>query len=341
MKRDAAADGTLWRLGPWGAFLTVAGCGAVLPWFVSLGNPPLLPALSLLALVGAALLLMSAWHACRGMALKPAIAWGILSCDLAAGSAIAALIEPVAAGRPWQGHLVYLSSLAAMAAAISIFGARKPGGGAWALLMALLVLVLLIPWLESWGLRGKAAALNRLRLEPPWSLFFGLLVLAGATNYLPTRHGGAAGLFGLALGTELVALMYPDWPPERRARLWAVVPFLLALVTFRASGEWRHRRRAEPGLPALWLWFRDAWGVVWALRVRERFNRSAELANWPIRLDWYGVVPIETGGDVVIPAEAEETFRGLLRRFASAERIEQAAGSATLRPCPAEPPPGE
>jgi hypothetical protein len=75
----------------------------------------------------------------------------------------------------------------------------------------------------------------------------------------------------------------------------------------------------------MWGWFRDAWGVVWALRVQERFNRAAETAGWPIRLAWHGVVPVGSDGPVEIPPEAAATLAGLLRRFATAQRIEEAA----------------
>jgi hypothetical protein len=70
--------------------------------------------------------------------------------------------------------------------------------------------------------------------------------------------------------------------------------------------------------------FRDHWGVVWALRVRERFNRSAEAAGWPIRLTWHGVVPAPDGGGDrggAPPEVAEATLIGLLRRFATEDRL--------------------
>ena len=57
--------------------------------------------------------------------------------------------------------------------------------------MGILVLVLLIPWLEGPTCSGRPAAWP-LRLDAPWSLFYALLVIAGVTNYLPTRYGPAA-----------------------------------------------------------------------------------------------------------------------------------------------------
>ena len=79
-------------------------------------------------------------------------------------------------------------------------------------------------------------------------------------------------------------------------------------------------------LTRLWFWFRDHWGVVWALRNQERFNRTAELAGWPVRLTWYGlepVAPTRARRRAGRSAEAETTFRGLIRRFAQAWRLDQ------------------
>ena len=77
-------------------------------------------------------------------------------------------------------------------------------------MMGLLVLVFLIPWLEGRG------GWDRLRLDSPWTLFYGLLVLAGVTNYLPTRYGPAAAWLGLALVVEYLGLTRTGWPPSWR-----------------------------------------------------------------------------------------------------------------------------
>jgi hypothetical protein len=234
--------------------------------------------------------------------------------------------EPLASGRPIAGHLAYLSSLATVAALISIFGARTPGGGAWAILMGLLVLVFLLPWLEGSGLAGGAGAMGRLRLDPPWSIFFGLLVVAGVTNFLPTRFGVAACMVGISLGIELAALSMSGWEPSKRARAWSDAPTLLAIGILFAIEPRRLRGDSDERLANLWLWFRDHWGVVWALRVRERFNRAADGAGWPIRLSWQGPVSLDGGEPGEIPEAAVKTLASLLKRFAEPARLESAAG---------------
>ena len=91
-------------------------------------------------------------------------------------------------------------------------------------------------------------------------------------------------------------------------------------------------------LEQLWFWFRDLWGVVWALRIQERFNRTAELKGWPIRLSWFGLVPVDVSasladGPFAIPPEAEAAFRGLIRRFAQGARLDEVLASPVGTSC--------
>ena len=113
-----------------------------------------------------------------------------------------------------------------------------------------------------------------------------------------------------------------------------------------AVAAWSARRgagRAAGGphrLERLWFWFRDLWGVVWALRILERFNRTAELKGWPVRLGWFGLEPAGAPAGAAarsgrprsrIPPEAEAAFRGLIRRFAQPERLDEVLGRRRVR----------
>lgn len=305
-----------------GVLLGAGGCALV-------GAPGWAPGLELVGLAAAVGPWLEAWRAARGTALRPAVFWAGLAIGLGLLSLGTAWVEPPATGRPLTGHLVYLSVLCTCSALISVLNARTPGGVAWALLMALLVVVFLIPWLEGPGMARKAQGLNRLRLDAPWSVFYVLVVIAGITNYLPTRYGPAAAWLGLGLACEYVALTRSEVRLSHGARLWPVFPWTLAVAVWTARGLAGRRTPARSGLEATWLWFRDHWGVVWALRVQERFNRTAELLRWPIRLGWYGVVPapgqVGDGSEATrVPEAAEPTLRGLLRRFAREERIAEA-----------------
>jgi hypothetical protein len=284
-----------------------------------------------------------AWRATRGTALRPALVWAGLAIVAAITAVLLGSHEPIDGGRPGAGRLTYLSTLAVMAALGSVLNARAPGGRVWAGLMAILVLVFLIPWLEGpWRMR-RAGGLTLLHLDAPWTIFYLFLVIVGVTNYLPTRFGAAAGLSALGFLLEYLGLTRGDWPASRRAMLWAWSSWSLAASAFAADWGGRRAPAARTPLERLWFWFRDLWGVVWALRILERFNRTAELKAWPIRLGWFGLEPAGTptsagphpagrpsAGEAAVviedPPEAEAAFRGLIRRFARAERIDEVLG---------------
>jgi hypothetical protein len=307
------------------AGILLAVAGGALFW-----APGPAPAAIAAALATASWPIARAWRGARGTALRSAVIWGAVAVALGIVSQVLGATEPLGSGRPGAGHLTYLSVLATLAALTSVLNARTPGGGAWALLMGLLVLVLLIPWLEAPGLVRNTSGLARLRLEAPWSLFYALVAVAGVTNYLPTRYGPAAACLGAMFVLEYLALARSDWTAARRGILWSVPPWILALAAWvaEARSRWPARDLAGTALETAWRWFRDHWGMVWALRVQERFNRAAAAAGWPSRLSWYGLVPAAPAGggsDQVeatgLPAAAESTLAGLLRRFATAQRI--------------------
>ncbi len=182
-----------WRLTAWAVLLLISG---LLVLFV----PALAHWAVMTALCGAIRPWLSAWKGAQGTALRGALAWAGLAIALGLLAQAQASLELPETGRPWTGRITYLMVLTILASLTSVLGARNPGGIAWAILMVLLVVVFLIPWLEEAGRLRQAHGLGQIQLDSPWTLFYGLLVLAGVTNYLPTRYGWAA----LALGASLV-----------------------------------------------------------------------------------------------------------------------------------------
>jgi hypothetical protein len=307
-----------WLEGAWACLLTVSA--------VTIGVDPLhSPIWVGLALAGTLQPWCQAWKAGQGTALRGAIVWGGLAIVLGLVAQLMALNEPLETGRPLTGRITYLMTVLVLAGLISVLGARNPGGGAWAILMALLVLVFLIPWLETAGRLRREIQLAGPQLDAPWTIFYGLLVVAGVTNYLPTRYGPAAGVLGGGLLLEYLGLTRSDWSDLALCRIWLSVAWTLALSGRGALLCSRRSPRDRNALEWLWFWFRDHWGVVWALRVQERFNRSAELARWPARLTWFGLAP-PTGTSeqetTNLPSTAEATLRNLFRRFVVPERVD-------------------
>lgn len=326
--------------GPWQSTVRSWGVGTVLVLggLALVFEPGWAPGIVGLGVATTLIPLATAWRAAAGTALRPAVTWAGLALLIGLISQVAAWTEPLESGRPMTGHLVYLSVLSAIAALVSVLNARRPGGGAWAILMALLVLVFLIPWLEGPGWARKAHGLSRLRLDAPWSLFYVVVVVAGVTNYLPTRYGLAALWLGLGFGCEYLALTRTELRVSHGARLWSVFPWVLAVSAWTAWWRIDRGSRARVGLDATWLWFRDHWGVVWALRLQERFNRTAESLGWPLRLGWYGAMPARgttEGEPGPVAAAAETTLFSLLRRFADPGRIEATRLPVAPDPCQA------
>ena len=292
-------------------------------------HPEQAPIAVILALLLALEPLVRAYRGARGTALRASVVWGGIAVGLGIVAEVLAATEPLAGGRPAAGHVAYLATLATLAGLISVLNARTPGGGAWAVLMALLILVFLFPWLEGSGFRRAPNPLGRLRLDNPWTIFYGLLVVAGVTNFLPTRFGLAAACLGLGFGLEFLGLTQTWRSLAGRATLLTAMPWALAAAVAAAELRAGGAHKASSRLEAVWFWFRDHWGVVWALRVLERFNRSAEASGWPVRLAWQGVEAAGGGPQTaVVPEAAVATLKGLLRRFARPERLEEAVSDA-------------
>jgi hypothetical protein len=310
--------GTAWKRFVTGGLLLFAGLMVFL-------DPAHSPIMILMLLAGTERRLRHAWNAARGTTLRGALLWTALAIGLGLAAQAVALGETLESGRPITGRLTYVMVLAMLAGLISVLGARNPGGGAWAILMVLLVIVFLIPWLEGTGRLRRAHGLAQLPFESPWTLFYGVLVLAGVTNFLPTRFGPTAVCVGAGLVLEYLGLTRTGWTAEARAMAWSGVAWTLAASVYVAGWLADLPARGRNNLDRIWLWFRDHWGVVWALRTQDRFNRTAELSGWPFRLTWFGIAPTDpAAGDAPIspPEEAEKVFRGLIRRFVDADRLD-------------------
>ncbi len=270
-----------------------------------------------------------AWRIAAGTALKPALWWVAAAMGLLLLAQLVAAFEPFAGGRQVSGRLIYVAVLMLLAALVFVLNARTPGHRVWAGLTLVLVVVFLIPFLEEPGRLRRAHGLARVHLDMPWSLFYGFVVVVGVTNYLPSRFGKAAAVVGLAFLLEYLGLSRPEWPEARLAVLGSWVSWLACAGAWVAHWSEDRGPKGRGECERLWFWFRDHWGVVWALRVLERFNREAALANWPVRLTWFGLEPVAASTDgepsPEVPDTAAATLRGLLRRFAEPERLDQAA----------------
>jgi hypothetical protein len=208
-------------------------------------------------------------------------------------------------------ELHYVALCVTGCAGIAVLGARRPGVGPWNFVVAALLSILLLPFLESW-VTGKALHLDAVR-----AIFLGATLAVGVVNYLPTRLALPAVVLAVEYVCEIGFLFAPvhgfsvtgEQPPLLDA--WpGLVPWI-ALVCIGSAGP------PASEFDRLWLDFRNRFGFWWSQRLREQFNRSAYHSGWPVILRWQGL-RLRPGTALPEPAVQEEllaTLHALMKRF--------------------------
>jgi hypothetical protein len=247
--------------------------------------------------------LWQAWRANRHTTLRHALAWSTV-----AWFAWLALLLAGSDGTTVATYR-YLALCLASCASIAVLGAREPLAGPWNFVLLGLLAVLLLPLTEN--------VLLGTPLLDPLRLVFVLATLAvGILNYLPTRLSGMVLVIGLACGAELALLL--DMVTDETARTW-LIHISRSAVPLACWLGWAMMRgkEATSEFDRHWLAFRDRFGLMWAQRLREQFNRAAEHAGQHVWLRWRGL----RGGPAT--ADTMEILRALLKRFVMAQRGEE------------------
>ena len=209
---------------------------------------------------------------------------------------------------------------------VALFGAKRPQDRAWQLIVASFWVVLALPAAQAWLLRPG----QPLSVHPIWSWFLVVLIVVGASNYLPTRYA-IASLLAAAGQTVLVWRQLPWGGGGASSRSGAIdwmpvvgVGLLAAAAAIAAIGWPRRSSAAREPLERLWCDFCDRFGVVWGLRVAERINATAAQNGWNVRLTWQRLTQAD-GTSLAAPpcAELAQALRPLLRRFVSADWIDR------------------
>lgn len=182
-------------------------------------------------------------------------------------------------------------------AGVAVFGARRPHVAAWNAVVAGLLAVMLLPMLERLVISVESFNIER-------TVFLAAVIAVSVINYLPTRFLAAALLFGagcsLAMWRLMSAKVLTGFDDELQLALLALTPWL----------AWISPAGPRDPFDAQWRAFRDRFGLVWASRVRDQFNRAASNAELSVRLTWSG----HTGDDV---DSAADLLASLTRRFMS------------------------
>lgn len=257
-----------------------------------------------LVLLTGAYPLWRAWRACAASTLRPALVWAVAAWLAWAAALTAAALAP--ARDPLT--LRYLALGLTACALVAVLGARRPIVRAWNFVLLGLLAVLLLPLAEGLG---------TLRLNWPSWLFLAGTLAVGLLNYLPTRLGPAVLVLGGGCAVALADVLPAASGGQSGRQLLPVAWLLVALAPWVAYAVMGRRPAARAEFDALWLGFRDRFGLVWGQRLREQFNRAAEHAGWPVVLRWGGLRlrPGAAMPGTEAQAEMVATLRAMLKRF--------------------------
>ena len=201
----------------------------------------------------------------------------------------------------------YVAICLSGAAGVAVLGARRPYVFAWNFVVLGLVGVMVLPLVEH-------TVIGTSPVDPLRISFVSATLAIGLLNYLPTRAAPAVVLLLLAWIGELLGLFGAGvFGGRGEVQLFHL---LVLLAPWAGWICWRRHRAVPSEFDAIWLDFRDRFGLFWAQRVREQFNHAAAHAGWPVRLAWRGLR--RTSQAAIGPADQTamvETLRKALARF--------------------------
>ena len=251
-----------------------------------------------------------AWLANRRSSLIQTVHWLIV----AWAAWEVALVMQRSPGSPGATAGCYLALCLTGCAAIAVLGARRPGVTAWNFVVLALLALNSLPLAEGW-MSGRG-----LHFDVWHIVCVAATVAVAVLNYLPTRLAPAALMLLVGCGLEL--LVIASGGPDARLRAARQVGWLaIAFVPWVAFWALYSRPLAASRFDEIWLAYRNRFGLVWAQRLREQFNRSAANAGWPVLLRWQGLHLLP---GAAMPQDEEqtkilETLRALMKRFGREE----------------------
>jgi len=222
-------------------------------------------------------------------------------------------------------QLWYATAVSMLCPFIAVLGARRPVSRVWTWFV-IMPLLIVLEW-PAIVMHGDVSDSNSLSLEGPAILGFAVVAIMGLGNYVGTRYAIPV----LLAATALVLLVAPFstaapnlFSNRFHSRIWATLALVAAVLIARRLS--RRGAVTQPPFDMLWNDFRSWFGIVWAKRIQDRVNETAEKENWPHRLQPFGFVATEDSSSSIPDSQTheriEQTMRWLLRRFADPEWID-------------------
>ncbi len=261
----------------------------------------------------------------QGTTLIGPLWWMFGSIAVMGGTQFVALFANRAAGSEsssWEATVVFAAASSSFCPLMSLLGAKRPQDRGWHFVVISLWAILVLPVAESLALRhGQMPDVQGAR-----SWFMLILIALGMVNFLPTRFWFPAILFGsgqmlmLANSLPVVRDSVDSSPTMTGFSCCSAACILAGLLVNRRS-------TSSGSLDRVWTDFRNAFGLLWGLRVAEQINFAARTSKWPLTLRWRGFVDAD-GGRIDLDSLPNETqqpllqaMQNLLRRFVSSNWI--------------------
>ena len=258
----------------------------------------------------------------RGTTLLAAWAWAAAAVVVLVGVESASIASAVDSSA-LQGAR-FAAAIMSMAPGVAVLGAKRPQDRAWQLVVAALVAMFALPAIETFVYRpGSPPPVHAVRAG-----FLTLLVIVTNGNYLPTRFGLSALL--TATGQIVLLLPHLGWIDLDENPHAPLVGFTLTVLGMISAWGLARIGADVRGWQRVWRDFRNAYGVVWSVRVAERFNTAARASDEPARIRWRGIEysnPAYSESNPALDTTSERRLRALLLRFVSSNWIERRMSS--------------
>jgi len=230
----------------------------------------------------------------RGGTLLAPVIWAVVATMFVCGVELVGLTNG-GSDAAWLPAVRFIAAVSTLCPAIALLGAKRPQSRAWQFIVLTLFGILVQPAIVALLLHyGEPVTLHAAR---QW--FLAVLMLIGVINYLPTRYA----LSGVLVCAAQILLLWGHLPftefADGRAlagvervgaeswREWLPGLLLIAAVAIPQLG-WPRGKSSVAPWDQLWIDFRNAYGIVWALRLGERLNATLAASGQSARLGWHG-----------------------------------------------------